>query len=120
MMAEKKEIEAFLKGIQEKDPESVMVVYTTRHGNVVSLEMVGFAGHHIPILSAYTRMRLDRLTAAYFNRNADSAPMAPMMHGPKSNATSIIPPPRPLPNETDKAVRRVLRQARKKPKKKSK
>lgn len=118
-MAEKQEIEAFLKSIQEKDPESVMVVYTTRHGNVVSLEMVGYAGHHIPILSAYTRIRLDRLTAAYFNRNSDLAPAAPIMHGPKSNATNTIILPRPLPTETDKAVRRVLRQARKKPKKKS-
>lgn len=114
-MSDKKQISALFEKVLEQDPRAVMVVYTTRGGNITTMQMEGYEGRDAPMLSAYTRYRLDRMVMSYFSASG-SQPSAPLMHAPKSN-TSLpageLPPVRKT-TPVEKGVRKVLREAKKK------
>lgn len=111
-MAEKQEIDALLRKVQEAGAKNLLVVYTTREGNQTSLEHVGLTGNDLVMVSAYTRHRLDRAVTAFFNQRAEGASPAPVMHAPKTDAVDLSKlksPPGSPAHPVSRAVRRALK-----------
>lgn len=122
-MAEKKDIEALFQKIREADPRAVLVVYSTREGDITTMEMAGYESKDVPMLAHYTRFRFDKMMVAYFTRHAQaSQPSPPLMRAPSSNSDlgsgiQMPNPRRPQSTPVAKSVRAAIKES-KAPKKK--